>query len=63
MNAAVLNASHNQKKTPAAMADGAAAAATATTPASTRGRRLLVAVDDSPESEHALSWALENVYR
>jgi hypothetical protein len=45
------------------MADGAAAAATATTPASTRGRRLLVAVDDSPESEHALSWALENVYR
>jgi hypothetical protein len=44
------------------MADGAAA--TASAPAAFSGRRrLLVAVDDSPESEHALSWALDNVYR
>ena len=26
-------------------------------------RRLLIAVDDSPECEHALVWALANVYR
>jgi len=26
-------------------------------------RRLLIAVDDTPECEHALAWTLANVYR